>query len=63
MMILEYVIEHGDKILAIIGALYLALSIIAELTPTKKDDNLLSKIHELASGFGFDMDKLKPTKK
>jgi hypothetical protein len=49
--------------LAIIGALYLALSIIAELTPTKKDDNLLSKIHELASGFGFDMDKLKPTKK
>lgn len=42
-----------QKVLMIAGALYVIFSIVATLTPSKKDDKILNKIGSLFDKLGF----------
>lgn len=41
---MEWITTHWQEILAWIGGVVTAASIIVKLTPTQKDDNVLAKI-------------------
>ena len=41
---MEWITQHGKDVLAVIGGVVTVASIIVKLTPTQKDDNVLSKI-------------------
>lgn len=41
---MEWITNHWKDILAIIGGIVTTASVIVKLTPTQKDDNVLSKI-------------------
>ena len=41
---MEWITSHWQEILAWIGGIVTAASIIVKLTPTQKDDNILAKI-------------------
>lgn len=41
---MEWIMTHWKDILAIIGAVVTAASLIVKITPTQKDDNILAKV-------------------
>ena len=41
---MEWITQHWKDVLAVIGGVVTVASIIVKLTPTQKDDNVLSKI-------------------
>ena len=41
---MEWITQHWQEILAWIGGIVTAASIIVKLTPTQKDDNVLAKV-------------------
>lgn len=41
---LDYIMTHGETILAWIGGIVSCASIIVKLTPTTKDDSVMEKI-------------------
>lgn len=50
MELINWVKDNWGEILQALGALYAALLIIVKLTPTPKDDALLSKIQGIVLG-------------
>lgn len=50
---IEWVQQNGETILACVGGLYLAALAFVKLTPSKKDDEVLSKIAVVAQGVAF----------
>lgn len=47
--IINWITTHGDELLAIIGALVLAVSGIVKLTATTKDDTVWAKVLKVLS--------------
>ena len=43
----QYVIEHGVEILAIVATVVILAGQVAKLTPNKKDDDLVAKVADL----------------
>ena len=50
-MILDYMVNHYNDILAIIGGIVSVATIITKLTPSTKDDEILTKIVNIISKF------------
>lgn len=50
---MNWITEHWDEILQALGAVYVAATLIAALTPTDKDDTVLDKIGKWADRLGF----------
>lgn len=42
--VLNFIVEHYDEILAIIGGIVSIATIIVKLSPSKRDDEILAKI-------------------
>ncbi len=54
---MTWIMEHWKDILAIIGGVVTTASIIVKLTPTQKDDVVLSKVIRILSALSlFNMD-------
>jgi hypothetical protein len=58
--IISFVTENGGQILAAIGALYLAATAVAAITPTKADDEFLGKAKGWLLRIGLDFSKKPP---
>ena len=50
---MEWITAHWKDILAIIGAVVTAASLIVKITPTQKDDTVLAKIIKILSILGI----------
>ena len=50
---MDFFMSNIEKIIGILGCLYLIFSVVATLTPTKKDDKILSKIGRIFDKLGF----------
>lgn len=48
---MEYIVAHLDEILAAIGAVVTAATMIVALTPSTKDDEILGKIVKVIEKF------------
>lgn len=46
--VLSWILTHYDEVLAAVGYLYLAASVVVGLTPTKRDDAFLARLSFLA---------------
>ena len=55
--IVEFVTSNGPSILAAIGAVYVAATAVAALTPTKADDEFLGKLKGWLLRVGLDFSK------
>lgn len=53
MDIIQYVQTNWESILAALGAFYAFATAVAAVTPTTKDDDLLSKIGRVADRLGL----------
>lgn len=50
---MEWITQHWQEILAWIGGIVTAASIIVKLTPTQKDDNILAKIIKILAALSL----------
>lgn len=50
---MEWITQHWQEILAWIGGIVTAASIIVKLTPTQKDDNVLAKIIKILAALSL----------
>ncbi len=50
---MEYLIAHATQICGIAAAVVLAFDRLAKLTPTKKDDEVVSKLYRLFAVLGL----------
>ena len=50
---MAWITEHWQEILAWIGGIVTAASIIVKLTPTQKDDNILAKIIKILAALSL----------
>ena len=50
---MEWILEHGKDVLAIIGGVVAVASLIVKLTPTQKDDTVLGKIIKILAALGL----------
>lgn len=50
---MEWITTHWKDILAVIGGVVTTTSVIVKLTPTQKDDNILSKIIVILSALSL----------
>lgn len=50
---LNYMTQHYDEVLQIIGAVVALATLIVKLTPTQKDDNVLAKIITVLSALSL----------
>lgn len=50
---IEFMTQHYDEVLQIIGAIVALATLIVKLTPTQKDDNVLSKIIKVLSALSL----------
>lgn len=50
---MEWITAHWKDILAIIGAVVTAASLIVKITPTQKDDKVLAKIIKILAVLGI----------
>ena len=50
---MTWITEHLQEILAWIGGIVTAASIIVKLTPTQKDDNVLAKIIKILAALSL----------
>ena len=46
---IEFITQHYDEVLQIMGAAVTLATLIVKLTPTQKDDNVLAKIINILS--------------
>jgi len=60
---MEWMIEHWDEILQLVGGIYLVATLIAAFTPTDADDKWLSKVGRLFDRIGLQIKSPKPTTK
>lgn len=51
--VLNFIAEHYDEILAIIGGIVSIATIITRLTPSTRDDEILAKIVNILSKFSI----------
>lgn len=50
---MEWIMVHWKDVLAVIGAVVTAASLIVKLTPTQKDDTVLAKVIKILSALGI----------
>ena len=50
---MEWITTHWQDILAWIGGIVTAASIIVKLTPTQKDDNILAKVIKILAALSL----------
>ena len=50
---MEWIQNHGKDILAVIGAVVTAASMVVKLTPTPKDDAVLAKVIGILAVFSL----------
>ena len=50
---MEWITAHWKDILAIVGAVVTAASLIVKITPTQKDDTVLAKIIKILAVLGI----------
>lgn len=50
---MEWITQHWQEILAWIGGVVTAASIIVKLTPTQKDDNILAKVIKILAALSL----------
>lgn len=50
---MEWIVQHWNDILAIIGAAVTLATLITAITPTQKDDAILAKIIKILSAIGL----------
>ena len=50
---IEFITEHYDEALQILGAVVALATLIVKLTPTQKDDNVLAKIIQVMSALSL----------
>lgn len=50
---MEWIYTNGKDILAAVGAVVTACSLIVKLTPTQKDDTVLGKMIKILSALGL----------
>jgi hypothetical protein len=50
---MEWITTHWQEILAWIGGIVTAASIIVKLTPTQKDDNILAKVIKILAALSL----------
>ena len=50
---MEWIQNHGKDILAVIGAVITAASMVVKLTPTPKDDAVLAKVIGILAVFSL----------
>ena len=50
---MDWIVQHWKDVLAVIGAIVTAASLIVKLTPTQKDDNILAKIIKVLAAIGI----------
>jgi hypothetical protein len=50
---MEWITTHWQEILAWIGGVVTAASIIVKLTPTQKDDNILAKVIKILAALSL----------
>ena len=50
---MEFISQHYDEVLQIIGAVVTLATLVVELTPTQKDDNVLAKLIKVLSALSL----------
>ena len=50
---IQFISQHSDEVLQILGAVVALATLIVKLTPTQKDDNLLAKIIKILSALSL----------
>ncbi len=50
---MKYIMEHSGELLEILGAVVAAATLIVKLTPTAKDDTVLTKIIKILSALSL----------
>ncbi len=50
---IEFITQHYDEVLQIMGAAVTLATLIVKLTPTQKDDNVLAKIINILSALSL----------
>ena len=50
---MNWITQHYDEVLQIIGAVVALATLIVKLTPTSKDDNVLAKIIKVLSALSL----------
>ena len=46
---IQFITQHYDEVLQILGAVVALATLVVKLTPTQKDDNFLAKIIQVLS--------------
>lgn len=54
---MDWIIEHWDEILKIIGAAVVIASVVVNLTPTKTDNKVLKKVKAVLNRLSLLKDK------
>ena len=50
---IQFITQHYDEVLQIIGAIVALATLVVKLTPTQKDDNVLAKIIKILSALSL----------
>ena len=50
---IQFITQHYDEVLQIIGAVVALATLVVKLTPTQKDDNVLAKIINILSALSL----------
>lgn len=50
---IQFITQHYDEVLQILGAVVALATLIVKLTPTQKDDNFLAKIIQVLSALSL----------
>lgn len=51
--VIAWCMAHGDDLLQLVGAVVAVATLAVKLTPTQKDDNVLSKIIKVLAAFSL----------
>ena len=50
---IQFITQHYDEVLQIIGAIVALATLVVKLTPTQKDDNVLAKLIKILSALSL----------
>ena len=50
---IQFITQHYDEVLQLLGAIVALATLIVKLTPTQKDDNVLAKIIKILSALSL----------
>ena len=50
---IQFITQHYDEVLQILGAVVALATLVVKLTPTQKDDNFLAKIIQVLSALSL----------